>query len=105
MTWTGPAPVLINPITRGDWNVVDLLHVEYQITQNMVYGCGKGREARVCISITCTLSTWTGTGPCSLLTPEEGHHEINFPGPEHGLFLDTLGATIPTPPKQRLSVI
>jgi len=78
--------VLINPITRGDWNVVDLLHVDTKSRRIWFTAAGK-EEGRDVYQHYLYAVNMDGTD-LQLLTPEEGHHEINFSA-EHGLFLDT----------------
>ena len=77
---------LKNRITQGEWNVVDILHVDEQ--SRVIWFTAVGKESgRNVYQDYLYKVNFDGSG-LQLLTPEEGHHEINFSA-ERGLIFDT----------------
>lgn len=75
-----------NRITQGEWNVVDILHLDEQ--ERVIWFTAVGKESgRNVYQEYLYKVNFDGSG-LQLLTPEEGHHEINFSA-QHGLIFDT----------------
>ena len=77
---------LKNPITAGDWNVIDIHHICTESRRIWFTAVGR-EEGRDVYQEYLYVVGFDGSG-LQLLTPDEGHHEISFSA-EHELFLDT----------------
>lgn len=77
---------LKNRITSGDWNVIDILHID-EATRT-IWFTGAGRESGRDVYQTYLYKvSFDGSG-LTLLTPEEGNHEITFSS-DGQYFVDT----------------
>jgi len=77
---------LKNRITQGDWNVIDILHIDTR--SRTIWFTGVGREAGRDVYQTYLYKVGFDGSGLTLLTPEEGNHDITF-SPDGSYFLDT----------------
>ncbi len=77
---------LINQITDGDWNVVDILHVDEDSREIFFTGVGR-EEGRDPYYYHLYRINFDGSG-LELLTPEDAHHEVTL-SRDASWFVDT----------------
>jgi len=77
---------LKNRITSGDWNIIDILHIDE--TTRTIWFTGAGRESGQDVYQTYLYKVAFDGSGLTLLTPEEGNHEITFSA-DGKYFVDT----------------
>jgi dipeptidyl-peptidase 4 len=77
---------LKNRITQGEWNVIDILHIDTR--SRTIWFTGVGREVGRDVYQTYLYKVGFDGSGLTLLTPEEGNHDITF-SPDGSYFVDT----------------
>ena len=81
-------------ITSGDWNVASVVRVDEQA--RVIYFTGVGREAGRDPYFQHLYRVSLDGGPVTLLTPDDGHHAVQF-SPDGRFFVDTWSTPVNPP--------
>ena len=81
-------------ITSGDWNVASVVRVDEQA--RVIYFTGVGREAGRDPYFQHLYRVSLDGGPVTLLTPDDGHHAVQF-SPDGQFFVDTWSTPVNPP--------